>query len=128
MSEQSAAEVAAHLLACEKSLLDPALRRDRARVAHFLAPGFIEFGSSGRIWTREEILTHLESEDFTPPALEDFACRPLAEGVALVAYQALRTDPQTGLQHATLRSSIWIRIVDSGDWKMCFHQGTRIER
>jgi hypothetical protein len=115
--------IRAHLCACEEALLDPAVRRDRARVAALLAEDFREFGSSGTVWLREQILDLLASEDYQPPAMEDFKCELIAEGVALVTYQTARIDPQTGHSATVLRSSIWIE--ESGVWRVRFHQGTR---
>jgi hypothetical protein len=126
MSTHTDDEIAAHLLALEQVLLDPAVRRDRSRVARLLAEDFVEIGSSGRLWLREEILTLLETEVYAPPALEDFACRLVAPGVALATYQTLRTDAQTGTRQITLRSSIWVHDTDEDFWRIRFHQGTRV--
>jgi hypothetical protein len=115
--------IAAELLRNEKLLLDPAVRRDRSQAAAFLADDFVEFGSSGRIWTREAILDLLAAEDYDPPAIEDFACRSIADDVVLVTYRTVRTNPETGQQDAALRSSLWTR--QSGKWVLRFHQGTR---
>jgi len=117
---------AAHLLALECELLDPTVRRDRARVSALLAADFVEFGSSGKVWTREEILECLETEAHQPPVMEDFECRWIAEGVALVLYKSIRTDAATGLRTVTLRSSLWSK--ESGVWRLRFHQGTRAAR
>jgi hypothetical protein len=117
-------EITDHLSASERALLDPAVRRDRSRVSALLTEDFIEFGVSGRIWNRAEILALLENEEYTPPNLEDLACRLIAPGVALVTYKAVRTDPQTGAGHVTLRSSIWVE--EGAGWRLCFHQGTRV--
>jgi hypothetical protein len=115
--------ICAHLRACEETLLDPAVRRDRARVAALLAEDFLEFGSSGRVWTREQILELLATEDYQPPMMEDFMCSSIAKGVALVTYRTVRTDAESGESSAALRSSIWIE--DSGEWRVRFHQGTK---
>lgn len=115
-------DLSAHLRACEEALLDPAIRRHRALVEAFLAEDFREFGSSGRVWSREEILELLETEDYTPPALEDFCCQSIAEDVALVTYRTVRKNPATGLGAAVLRCSLWKK--SSGGWKVHFHQGT----
>ncbi len=77
-------EIAARLLRNEQSLLDPAVRRDRKRLLAFLADDFIEFGSSGRVWTRNLIASRLAAEDFQPPAIEDFHSTMLAPDIALV--------------------------------------------
>jgi hypothetical protein len=113
----------AQLERLERLLMDPAVRRDRARVAELLAEEFTEFGASGRVWTREAILDLLATEEYTPPVVEKFSCRELAEDVALATYRAVRTDAATGARAVTLRSSVWVR--QSGAWRMVFHQGTR---
>ena len=117
--------VAAELLHAETQLLDPAFRRDRERVAALLAPEFIEIGASGRLWTRDQILDVLATEDYTPPALEDFACHPIEANVVLVTYHTVRTDAASGRRETTLRSSLWIRQSESQGWTVRFHQGTR---
>ena len=106
----------------ELLLMDPAVRRDRERVAQLLAEDFLEFGSSGRVWTRAMTLELLSTERYAAPVVECFACRMLGREVALVTYRAVRSNEATGERTVTLRSSIWTRI--SGDWKMQFHQGT----
>jgi hypothetical protein len=123
LKSKSLDELCAHLRACEEALLDPAVRRDRGRVSEFLADDFLEFGSSGKVWTREQILDLLATEDYQPPAMEDFNCLLIADGVALVTYRTVRTNPHTGERAATLRSSLWTK--ESGAWRVRFHQGTR---
>ena len=114
---------AAELQRLELMLMDPAVRRDRERVSALLAEDFVEFGSSGRVWTRQLTLELLATETCTPPAVEDFASRTLAPDVVLLTYRAVRTDNLSGERTATLRSSLWTR--QSGSWQMRFHQGTR---
>ncbi len=124
--DNTAEAIAAHLLRCEQTLLDPAVRHDRARVSAFLADDFVEFGASGRIWSREQILDLLATEVYTPPAIEDFRCRLIADGVALVCYQTVRIDAASGRRVATLRSSLWTNESgESGEWLIRFHHGTR---
>jgi len=115
-------DVAAILLRSELSLLDPETRRDPARVLKLLADDFEEFGQSGRRWTLDEILNLLSTESFQPPALENFRCRELSHGVALVTYSTVRMNPDTGRHSATLRSSLWTKVA--GEWRCRFHQGT----
>lgn len=113
----------AELERLELLLMDPAVRRDRQRVAALLAEDFMEFGSSGQVWAREAILELLVTETYTPPEVGAFACRTMSDGVVLVTYHAARTDAATGDRTVTLRSSIWTRA--GGNWQMRFHQGTR---
>jgi glyoxylase I family protein len=74
------------------------------------------------VWTPEQILELLATETFQPPQMKDFQCLRVADGVALVTYRAVRTDPGTGAQSATLRSSLWTK--ETGRWRVLFHQGT----
>ena len=98
--------------------MQPELRRNPARVAALLDPDFTEIGSSGRLWSRDEILHLLvtESND-EPPVVENFHLRPLAPDLALVTY---RTRPAA--RGLTLRSSLWRRHGDH--WRCAFHQAT----
>jgi len=107
----------------EEALLDPAVRRNRAQVESLLAEDFLEFGSSGRVWTRDEIFDLPAAETSLRFTIEDFESVLLSEDVALVTYRAVRTDAQSGDRIASLRSSIWIN--NSGTWRLRFHQGTR---
>lgn len=133
MSQISSALIAAHLLACEQMLLDPVVRRDRARVSALLADDFVEFGASGRVWTRGEVLDLLEKENYVKSAIEDLTCRQLADGVVIVTYRSARTNENTGEGTVSLRSSIWSK--ESGEpgeagkperWLLRFHQGTKL--
>ena len=117
-------EAAAQLRELEESLLDASVRRNRKRMRSMLAENFLEFGSSGRTWTRNSIIELLSRETaFFPPAIRDFRCNFLSDDVALVTYRTVRTDPASGEVLSSLRSSIWTR--ESGAWRMRFHQGTR---
>ena len=119
-----AEEISSQLRSLEEALLDPVVRSDRTRVWELLADEFVEFGSSGRRWTRDEILDLLAGETSAPIQMADFACARLAEDVALVTYRAWCTDARTGTQFSSLRSSIWTK--KAGEWRLRFHQPTRM--
>ena len=93
---------------------------ERTAIEKLLAEDFVEFGSSGRVWTRDQIFELLASETFSPVLIQEFNCALLAEHVALVTYRAVHTDATQGTH--SLRSSIWVR--ESGEWRLQFHQGT----
>lgn len=118
-------KTAQHLQYLEQSLLSPAVRRDRDRVAGMLAEDFMEFGSSGKTWTRAQVLEMLGAgEETAAPAVQDLQCRPIADGVVLVTYKTVRTNEATGRTVVTLRSSIW--SMKAGFWQLRFHQGTTV--
>lgn len=114
--------IAAHLIRCEQALLDPAVRRDRVQVDALLAEDFVEYGSSGRVWRRREIIDSLATGTYTPPKATQMECVRLAADVALVTYRAMRLNQDSGAHFETLRSSIW--IMQQGQWRLRFHQGT----
>ncbi len=121
-----AKSVAAELLRAEMLLLDPAVRRDSARVGALLTEDFFEFGKSGKVWRRERILELLGSEEYAPPVVEGFACHWVAPAVVLVTYRAVRANEASGERETTLRSSLWAK--DGSGWRMRFHQGTRASK
>jgi hypothetical protein len=108
----------AELRALEERLLDADVRRDPAEVGALLAPEFVEFGASGRVFDRAAIVASLLAEG--APArrrISRVALRELAPGVALLTCRVTRDDGQQ-----TLRSSLWQQR--EGRWQMVFHQGT----
>jgi hypothetical protein len=108
----------------EESLLDVAVRGNSDRLRELLADDFVEFGSSGRLWTRQTIIDSLAAEkDFSAPSIEDFECKLLSEDVALVTYRTVRKDANSGEWLESLRSSVWTQ--KDGHWQIRFHQGTR---
>ncbi|WP_210302615.1 DUF4440 domain-containing protein [Phyllobacterium sp. 628] len=118
----------AHLLQLlEERLLDQAVRKTPLIVNHLLADDFIEFGTSGGVYNKQEIVDALANEPMeNAPILSasDFAVRTLAEGIIQVTYRSVRRVRDTGQERHSLRSSIWKFI--GGRWQMIFHQGTWI--
>ena len=116
-------DVLATLKALEEQLLDPAVRQSRERVAALIADDFVEIGASGRIYDKAQIVDGLAQERFAPPATrtaDDFQCRMLTDGLALLTYKALHVE--AAVETRTLRSSIW--KFEHGRWQLMFHQGT----
>ncbi len=67
----------------ETSLLDPSTRMSVEKLNELIADDFVEFGSSGREYTKEDILKYLPIEDHHELAVEDFIVRELAQNVML---------------------------------------------
>lgn len=104
----------------EEQLLQPEFRRNRQAVGSLLAPEFREFGSSGRIYTRQEILDLLESESRRQVDLTEFHSTRIGPDVVLVTYRSHNLNNSS----VSLRSSLWVRREDR--WLLLFHQGTPI--
>ena len=111
------------LIALEVELHQEATRRGRVRMEALLHPEFVEFGRSGRRYTREDVLAEFTGEVVHPVIhAENFELAELAEGVVLLTYLSAHVDAEGGLYRHSLRSSIWI-WTEAG-WRMRFHQGT----
>ena len=111
-------ELVAQLRSFEESLLTPGGRQSNDS-ADLLAEDFTEFGSSGRVFTKEQIISSLRVESYIAITASHFQVRILTPAVALVTYRATRhSQPES----VTLRSSLWHCVA--GRWQMLFHQGT----
>jgi hypothetical protein len=109
------------LFELETRLIQPEVRRSREAVAQLLADGFVEFGSSGSVHSKEQILDGLKSEVPRNFSLADFRVCELAEGLFLATYRTMAQSPAATLIQSR-RSSIWRNV--EGRWQMLFHQGT----
>jgi hypothetical protein len=102
----------------EESLLDPDIRKS-TQLVELLADEFIEFGSSGRVYTKDDLVSVLQAESPVVQTTSGFQLVTLAPDVALLTYKIRRhSDPVVD----TLRSSLWRR--SNGKWQMVFHQAT----
>ena len=110
----------------EERLLRAEVRRLPDEAGKLLASDFIEFGSSGAVCSRQQILDALAKESPMEFSATDFSVRVLCDDVVLVTYRGARNDPASGQEWHSLRSSIW-KFVD-GRWLMSFHQGTPTRR
>ena len=123
-----ASERAALLRDLEERLLSAAGRASPRIISELLADDFLEFGSSGCAFGKQEVLKGLaeESDGGARHArvTSDWQVRDLAEGVALVTYRVSSKDLTAGTSATSLRSSIWKHR--DGRWQMVFHQGTRV--
>jgi hypothetical protein len=103
--------------ALERSLLDFSVRQSTGQLNKLIADDFLEFGSSGKIYNKQDCIKPDEtSRKFV---VSDFKINELSKDVTLATYKTT----EDGI--ASLRSSIWQRYGD--EWKMIFHQGTKCE-
>ncbi|MCT9868498.1 ribonuclease HI family protein [Paenarthrobacter aurescens] len=114
----SAQELSAEdtVLALERELLRPDVRADIGRIGVLLHPDFAEIGSSGRFWTRDAMMMALEEDPGEPTDLELLSADRLSDNTILLNYRSLA---HSG---SALRSSVW--MLDRGQWRLRFHQGT----
>lgn len=117
--------IADQLRRLEEQLLQHETRSSPEALRALLAEDFIEFGSSGKAYTREGVIAALRSESGVRHSLDSFDTRFLAPGVALVTYRSTRLLEGEPNPQRSLRSSIWVMV--RGRWQLVFHQGTPLE-
>ena len=105
------------LLELERRLAGVGERLRAAEAATLIADDFLEFGSSGRVWRKAEIVAAMSDWPPIEAELQDCEVRELAPGLCLVTYRLV------GPSGATLRSSIWRR--DGESWQIIFHHGSK---
>jgi len=107
--------------ALELSLLTDAVRKDPSKLALLLTEEFCEFGSSGRVYTKAEVIASLQEERERRIAMKDFVSQMIDSSTMLVRYRSVR-EGEDGVTVEALRSSIW--VLRDGRWQILFHQGT----
>ncbi|MEZ2389480.1 RNase H family protein [bacterium RCC_150] len=100
----------------ERELLDPEVRGDIGRTGVLLHPDFTEIGSSGRVWSRDEVLMALEGDPGERTELEVLSTDKISADTVLLSYRSY------GRLGSVLRTSIW--VLDDARWRLRFHQST----
>ncbi|MBV6791755.1 nuclear transport factor 2 family protein [Xanthomonas euvesicatoria] len=105
----------------ELRLLVPQQRADVQVLEALLDPAFVEFGTTGRRYTRSEVIAALRAPGVAAEyCAEDFECARLAPDLAQVRYRSV--DRRQGVERQALRSSLW--RSNAAGWQLLFHQGT----
>ena len=95
--------------------------RTKDDLGQLISKSFKEFGSSGNIYTKQDYMRTIgASAKKYDYQILDFHLEKLDENIALATYKS-----KSG-NNTALRSSIW--KLEDGNWKMFFHQGTRIDK
>lgn len=111
-----------HLKELEFNLLLNETRNSPDKLDKLIADEFLEFGSSGIIWSKQSIINLLKESPPIKITASDFKLKRLADDVALLTYKSHRDKTNKYSEVDVLRSSIWKFFGD--DWKIIFHQGT----
>ena len=106
----------------EESLWIAQTRFDQAYLDQILSPEFIEFGRSGKVYSREETLSSAYHDIRCTLPLKNFTAHLIDANVYLVTYISESTSD--GEMLAANRSSIWIKTPRG--WQLRFHQGTPV--
>lgn len=118
-------KIEAHIKELEEKLLHSDFRKNPEILNELLCEDFEEIGSIGKTSSREKVIHWLVTKDKNIKwALDEFRVRELAPDLVLAIYRASIKDNQNGNSTGSIRSSIW--KLHDGNWKMTFHQGTKV--
>jgi hypothetical protein len=107
----------------EESLLDVEVRRSPARLSALIADDFLEFGASGQVYVKQDVLDASGQLPDVSTPLSEFELLTATTELAVVTYRStIRADD--GATHEALRSSVW--VLRDGRWQIRFHQGTPV--
>ena len=108
----------AELTRLEEAMWRAETRFDLAFQEARFAPDFVEFGRSGRVYNRAQIIR--TDKHPIEASLQNFTLVELDENSVLVTYNSMAVFD--GVHEHARRSSIWSR--SPAGWVMRFHQGT----
>jgi hypothetical protein len=120
MTQMLSDEDRAELTRLEEDMWRPGTRFDRSFQESRFAQDFVEFGRSGRVYSRQEAVVTDSRPINAQFPLQDLRIRLLGGAVAQVMYTSRVV--REGIVEYARRSSIWSK-TDAG-WIMRFHQGT----
>lgn len=98
----------------EEQLATHSIRASAEALDQLIADEFLEFGSSGRVYTKADVIALILAAPSTATTLIEFRVSAVTADVALATYRTERS----------LRSSLWRR--EGRAWRIVFHQGTPI--
>jgi hypothetical protein len=118
-------ELKAHIIQLEKSLLTFEVRHSEKELIKRISPKFKEIGASGDYFGLDNVLKRLPTEQTWSAVVQDFEFSQLSDDVCQLIFRAFIKSNTSDSGTYSFRSSIWKKHGD--DWKMIFHQGTKVE-
>ena len=108
----------------ETNLLKQEVRASVEKLNTLIADNFIEYGSSGLIYDKKNILERLPQGSSQTYHLYDFQCLNLSEDIIQTRFKIdiINLDKT---KVTSLRTSLWKKT--NNNWQIFFHQGTPIK-
>lgn len=116
MTREQSSDLHKQIQQLELSLLTPSVRKSLVQLNKLIANDFIEFGSSGKVYNKQDCMAL--DEKLREFKVIDFKIKELSKEVILATYKTIENGD------VSLRSSIWKHYGDG--WQMVFHQGTKV--
>lgn len=109
--------VIAHIKDLELSLLSQNTRLSAETLNNLISDDFIEFGVSGKIHNKQDVINDLPNETPRTFSVENLEIKLLSDDIAMSIYHIHESN------QSSLRSSLWKK--NSYMWQLFFHQGTK---
>lgn len=110
------------LLDLEQRLAQVGRKLSPEDASSLIADDFVEFGASGKVWAKSEIIAAMSQWAPIERKVEDFTVHELCSSVFLVTYRVSKDGQASSF---SLRSSLWRKKDEN--WQILFHQGTNIK-
>jgi hypothetical protein len=111
------------LFELEQRLAQVGTKLSAEDASSLIAEDFVEFGASGRVWSKAKILGAMSQWAPIERKIENFSVRELSASVCLVTYRVVAKNREAS--PFSLRSSIWRHNGER--WQIVFHQGTNVK-
>lgn len=111
-----------YIISLEKELHFSSVRQNELRLGELISNSFKEFGTSGKTYSKEDVLSHLPLETENIIESSNWEISQINVGAILVTYNTNRSIESTTVK--AKRSSIWRK--ENNNWRLFFHQSSRI--
>ena len=112
------------IIAQEKSLLTYRVRESVNDLKLLLSTEFKEVGTSGTCFVLSDVLNNIPQEQGWSCKTQDWEFRKLSDDIVQTLHRAFVVHCDKDKGEFSRRTSIWKN--ENGNWKMIYHQGTRI--
>ena len=107
----------------ENKLVKPELRNSAGELFELISDDFLEFGSSGVVYNKKNVIKFLLADTPSKKNLSNFKMSKLSNDCFLLTYKYLKK--RNDIKNYSLRSSIW--KLSNKKWQIVFHQGTLVQ-
>jgi len=112
------------LVDLESMLVNSESRKSGEVLNDLLHDEFLEVGSSGRQYNKQQTIQLLNKESRSPMKARNFRFHRISDSVVLLTYTLEENTPDS-IAHQSIRSSIW--KIENEKWNLIFHQGTPVK-
>ena len=116
-----------HIRSLEETLLHRDHSSDREALEQLLDPAFREVNPTGSETPRADVIAWLL--DKSPDARWEFTgfqATALAQGLVMATYHARQVVPVKPESKGAQHCSLWREDAQSGNWRLVYHQSTKI--